>query len=87
MEYKRIWMPYKLEQNIDNSGQMTIVTHSPVDNNDTLAAESQVKTLLKSGWKIVSTCPVIGSMNVMNSEGDDLVSTFTKGIEIFLVKE
>lgn len=80
-------MAYKAEHNISNSGGMVIVNYTPVDNDDTEAADKEILKLLNAGWKIVSTCPVTGSTNVLNTDGEDVYATFTRGIEVFMVKE
>ena len=87
MEYKRVWMAYKTEQNISGSGGMVNVSFFPVDNEETETADQEISDLLNLGWKIVSTCPVAGSTNILNSDGDDVYVTFTRGIEVFMVKE
>jgi hypothetical protein len=87
MEFKRVWMSYKVEQELSNSSGMIVVSYSPVDNDETEAADQEISDLLNEGWKIVSTCPVTGSINILNRDGEDVYVTFTKGIEVFIVKE
>ena len=89
MEYKRIWMPY----NTDFFDALMRV--SPYDDEDTNKADDEIKQLLKKGWRIVSTAPVTesraynkkGFCNMPNRYGTDMVYTFTRGLEVFLVKE
>ncbi len=87
MKYKRVWMEYKVEQKLINSSGMVTVNYGPVDNDDTEAADKEISELLNAGWKIVSTCPVTASTNILNPEGDDVYVTYTRGIEVFMVKE
>jgi hypothetical protein len=55
-------MSYKVEQELSNSSGMIVVSYSPVDNDETEAADQEISDLLNEGWKIVSTCPVTGSI-------------------------
>ena len=89
MEYKRIWMPY----NTDFFDTLMYV--APVDDEDTNKADDEIKQLLKKGWRIVSTAPVTesraynkkGFCDMPNLGGSDMVYTYTRGLEAFLVKE
>ena len=87
MDFKRIWMVYEIKPKVENTGGMSTVTCVPVDNDDTAEADMQIENLLKLGWRIASTCPVTATMNILNPKGDDVYLTYTKGIEIFMVKE
>ena len=87
MEFKRVWMAYKVEQELSNSNGMVVVLYSPLDNEETEAADQEISDLLNKGWKIVSTCPITGSVNILKRDGDDVYATFTRGIEVFMVKE
>ena len=90
MEFKRIWMPYNVD--FDHVAYMQV---SPCDDEYTTKGENEIKQHLKEGWRIVSTAPVTesraynkkGSCKMPNTGGPDMVYTFTKGLEIFLVKE
>ena len=89
MEYKRIWMPYNC------NFYDTLMYVIPSDNEDTNKADEEIKQLLKKGWRIVSTAPVIesraynkeGYCNMPNTGGPEMVYSYTSGIEVFLVKE
>ena len=89
MEFKRIWMPYRVEF---MEGFMYV---SPCDNEDTTEGENEIKQHLKEGWRIVSTNPLTesraynkkGSCNMPNTGGSEMVYTYTCGLDIFLVKE
>ena len=64
-------------------------------------ADKEIKDHLNDGWKIVSTSPVIESRRInakgisgmgrghdlLKHEWQDYVFTFTRGIEVFLVKD
>lgn len=87
MDFKRIWMGYASNPEMANhSGSITAIC-GPVDNDDTAKADKEIESLLKLGWRIASTCPVTATTNILNrKEGVDVYLTYTKGIEIFMVK-
>ena len=87
MEYKRIWLKYGNETKIDGSDGMINAQCFPIDNNETTTADNEIKAHLNNGWKIVSTCPVTASNNILNPKGVDVYLTFTSGIEVFMVKD
>ena len=86
MQYKRIWMPYKTEAKTSNVSGMVIVEHSPCDDENTEKADKEIAALLANGWQIVSTCPVNESSNILNRDGDDVYASYTRGIEVFMIK-
>ena len=86
-QFKRVWLPYKQEQNTSNSSGMVIISYFPTDDEKTEKASTEIQNLITQGWRIVSTAPVTGSLNLLRSEGDDVYHTFTTGIEVFMVKE
>jgi|LauGreDrversion4_2_1035121.scaffolds.fasta_scaffold1473155_2 hypothetical protein len=87
MEYKRVWLKYNTEANFDFIDGELYNTCFPSDNNETSAADNEISKLLIKGWKIVSTCPVTASKNILTSKGNNIYLTFTSGIEVFMVKD
>ena len=87
MDYKRIWLKYHTKQQIDDSDNMLTINAIPTESDDSTAADREIKQLLNLGWTIESTCPIIGSTNILNSKGDDVYTTYTIGIEVFMVKK
>jgi hypothetical protein len=74
MEYKRIWLPLGIE--IIGSAVL------PTDDARTKKADEEISKHLNLGWRIVSTAPLAGS----NFAGGNNTS-YTTGIEVFMVKE
>ncbi len=86
-QFKRVWLPYKQEQNSSESSGMLFISSFPTDDEKTEKANTEIQNLITQGWRIVSTAPVTGSLNIWNPKGDDVYHTFTTGIEVFMVKE
>jgi hypothetical protein len=88
-QFKRVWLPYKRKLNTDNSNGMISIGCYPTDDEKTEKASTEIQNLIAQGWRIVSTAPVTGSLNVFFSVSDDndIYHTFTMGIEVFMVKE
>ena len=87
MEYKRVWLKYNTEANIQSSDGIINTTCFPSDNDETVIADKEISNLLTKGWKIISTCPVTASKNILTSKGNSVYLTFTSGIEVFMTKE
>jgi hypothetical protein len=87
MEYKRIWLKYSTEANFENSDGMLNTTCFPSDNEETVDTDNEILSLLSKGWRIVSTCPVTASKNILTSKGNNIYLTFTSGIEVFMIKD
>jgi hypothetical protein len=86
-QFKRIWLPYKKENDVSKDGTKTLFLYTPIDDEETRKADDEIQFLIAHGWKIVSTAPVTASFNFLNTEWGDIYHTFTNGIEVFLVKE
>ena len=86
-QFKRVWLEYKSEQNVSSSSGMVISTAYPTDGKKTEKGDTEIQNLISQGWRIVSTAPVTGSLNILNPKGDDVYHTYTTGIEVFMVKE
>ena len=86
VEYKRVWLPYKIDMNVENSSGFTITSFAPVDGDETEKADQEIRNLLDRGWEIASTAPVTKSVCFLNSEADDTYATYTSGIEVFMIK-
>ena len=87
MEYKRITIDYDMEF----WDVMMMASPEVKDDN----AEKEIAKLLNEGWRIISTAPIIeskayneeGHCKVPSLGGSDMVYTYTKCIEVFLVKD
>jgi hypothetical protein len=87
MEFKRIFLPYKVEEKMDGDNSKNITTtFIPSNYEKTTIAENEIKSLLQNGWEIVSTSPVIGNKNIIVDKWA-FRGSFTTGIEVFLVKK
>ena len=86
-QFKRVWLKFKLEDDVSSSSGMVIMTAYPTDDEKTEKVDTEIQNLIILGWKIVSTAPVTGSLNFLDPKGDDVYHTFTTGIEVFMVKE
>jgi hypothetical protein len=80
MEFKRIWLPYNTNPEIGDA----YISCRPLDNEQTIKAENELKDLISDGWKIISTSPLVGSVVFTKPTAAPLV--FTTGIEVFLMK-
>ena len=63
------------------------MTAYPTDDEKTEKVDTEIQNLITQGWRIVSTAPVTGSINILNPKGTDVYYTYTTGIEVFMVKE
>ena len=86
-KFKRVWLKSKLEQDVSSSSGMVIMTAYPTDDEKTEKVDTEIQNLITQGWRIVSTAPVTGSINILNPKGTDVYHTYTTGIEVFMVKE
>jgi hypothetical protein len=86
-QFKRVWLGYELGKDVDSSTGSVISITNPTDGEDTEKGDTEIQNLITQGWRIVSTAPVTGSLNILNSKGDDAYHTYTTGIEVFMVKE
>lgn len=86
-DFKRVWLPYKTESQHSSGDGFVSVVLEPIDDNETHQAETEIRKLVKEGWKIVSTCGVMGSKNLLVAGADDSYLTYTTGVEVFMVKE
>ena len=84
-----MYLHFKNEPQMDIQKGQKIVLFSPHDGEGTLKADKEIRKNIEEGWKIVSTCPITASVNLlMEDKGlDDLYATYTQGIEVFMVKE
>lgn len=86
-QYKRVWLPYKVDTKSVNTVGMVEVNLEPIDFEGTKKVDAEIQNLISQGWKIVSTSPVIKSYNLINSKGGDIYANYTSGIEVFMIKE
>ena len=86
-KFKRVWLTYKSDPSSDSSSGLLITTFLPNDDENTKKADTEIQNLITQGWRIVSTAPVTGSINILNPKGTDVYHTYTTGIEVFMVKE
>jgi hypothetical protein len=86
-QFKRVWLPYKVDTKVRNSTGMVETSFSPIDFEDTKKADAEIQNLITQGWKIVSTAPIIKSYNLINHKGDDIFANYTSGVEVFMVKD
>ena len=86
-KFKRVWLKSKLGQDVSSSSGMVIMTAYPTDDEKTEKVDTEIQNLITQGWRIVSTAPVTGSINILNPKGTDVYYTYTTGIEVFMVKE
>ena len=76
------------DSNDDQNGRQNTVLYSPNDGERTLKADKEISKHIEEGWKIVSTCPITASINLLHDRGrDDVYATYTQGIEVFMVKD
>ena len=65
MEYLRIFIPFQPEavdtEEEQESEEMFISNVISVEDEDTEAADNQIREALKKGFKIVSTAPITGT--------------------------
>jgi hypothetical protein len=87
MEFKRIYLPY----NVNNKPQEKInkiqLTWSACDDKSTHKVDKQIEQLLADGFKIVSTCAITECLNLFIRNGEPAYASYTKGIEVFMVKD
>ena len=95
MDYKRIYIEFDTDYN--DAGHWIW----PYEGEYSKKADKEIKDHLNDGWKIVSTSPLTGSRRInadglsamglghdlLKHEWQDYVFTFTRGIEVFLVKD
>ena len=89
-QFKRVWLKFKLEDDVSSSSGMVIMTAYPTDDEKTKKVDTEIQNLITQGWRIVSTAPLTGSINILYpkvDEGHDVYHTYTTGIEVFMVKE
>ncbi len=86
-DFKRVWLPYKTESEHTRESALFSVSLVPVDDDETLKADAEIRKLVNEGWKIVSTSGVMASRNLLVAGADDSYLTYTSGIEVFLVKD
>ena len=84
-QFKRVWLPYTQENSSESSGVQAVISSYPTDDEETEKANTEIQNLITLGWRIVSTAPVTGSLNLLHHEMDDVYHTFTTGIEVFMV--
>ena len=83
-----MYLHFKNEPQWDSQKGQTKVLYSPHDGEGTLKADKEIRKNIEEGWKIVSTCPITASINLLHDKGrDDVYATYTQGIEVFMVKE
>lgn len=87
MDFKRVWI--KFDKKIDSvvKDGTVICECLPMEGEDSKYSDHEIISLLNSGWKIVSTTPVIGTVNLINAVGGNSYLTYTSGIEVFMVKD
>ena len=87
MDFKRVWI--KFDRKIDSvvKDGTVICECLPMEGEDSMNSDYEISSLLNTGWKIVSTTPVIGSVNLINAAGGNSYLTYTSGIEVFMVKD
>ena len=66
---------------------MVEIPHKTKESDYSAVAGREIKQLLDLGWTIESTCPIIGSTKILNSKGNDVYTTYTIGIEVYMVKK
>ena len=86
MEFKRIYLPYKINASPQGS-DIIQMRWSASDDESTFKVDKQIKQMLADGFKIVSTCAITECLNMLNRNGDDVYASYTKGIEVFMVKD
>jgi len=87
MEFKRIYLPYKVNQKIEKNVNVTQLTWSACDDKSTHKVDKQIEQLLADGFKIVSTCAITECANLFIRNGENEYASYTKGIEVFMVKD
>jgi hypothetical protein len=89
MKFKRIWIPYGRQTFIERDRSTNVLNCNiyPVDSEESQDADRLIEKMLNEGWKIVSTTPVTASENSLLAGGDDVYWSFTRGIEVFMIKE
>jgi H2-forming N5,N10-methylenetetrahydromethanopterin dehydrogenase-like enzyme len=88
MQYKRMYIPFDNDMQYDSNDGQSTVLYSPNDGERTLKADKEIRKNIEEGWKIVSTCPITASINLLHDRGrDDVYATYTQGIEVFMVKD
>jgi hypothetical protein len=90
-QFKRVWLPYDIEKVEDrrliSMETQHFIGYYPVEDEKTEKASTEIQNLITQGWRIVSTAPVTGSLNLLLDRSDDRYHTYTMGIEVFMVKE
>jgi len=86
MEFKRIYLPYKINARPQGT-DMVQMRWSASDDESTYKVDKQIKQMLADGFKIVSTCAITECLNILNRTWDDVNASYTKGIEVFMVKD
>lgn len=83
-----MYIPFDNDMQYDfNDGQAKVL-FSPNDGERTLKADKEIRKNIEEGWKIVSTCPITASINLLHDRGrDDVYATYTQGIVVFMVKD
>ena len=83
-----MYLPFKNEPQWNSQKGQTTVLYSPNDGEKTFEADREIRKHIEEGWKIVSTCPITASINLLHDKGrDDVYATYTQGIEVFMIKE
>ena len=87
MEFKRIYLPYKVNNKPQKSNNGIQMTWSACDDKSTCKVDKQIEQLLANGFKIVSTCAITECLNLLIRNGENVYASYTKGIEVFMVKD
>ena len=91
-QFKRIFIPCSQQDEVGGSNKLELENNFekwvPINGEDTLSADKEIQEHLNDGWRIVSTCPIVGTFSLKSASQSDVTNNFvfTDGIDVFLVK-